>query len=142
MRGIGVGAPPAPDITGEWIVPITQTCKETNKGLKCKVSGTLKVKNVGNEDAPSSFVRFYLPDHGIVRFSLPDNSVSAAEDILLKQVSTGTLKMGKGKAKKLRATLPLGMTASGNSILARIDADNTVNEADENNNNIAFGPIP
>jgi hypothetical protein len=132
MREIGIGAPPAPDLTGEWLSQITQTCKETSKGPKCKVSGTLGVKNIGNQDAPSSRVRFYLSN----------DRTYDKDDIFLKQVATGTLKAGKSKAKKLSGSLPPGTTGSGKNIIAVIDADKTVAEANETNNNAVYGPIP
>jgi hypothetical protein len=44
--------------------------------------------------------------------------------------------------KKLSYTLPSGVTASGKYVIAVLDADDAVQETDENDNVIAFGPIP
>jgi len=52
----------------------------------------------------------------------------------LKQVATGSLKARKSGTKTLSYSFPLGETASGEYILAVIDGDNTVVEADESNN--------
>ena len=60
----------------------------------------------------------------------------------MKQVATGTIKVGKSKTKTFSYTLPLEETASGEYIIAVIDADNTVAESNESNNYVVFGPIP
>lgn len=48
------------DLAGEWSVPVTQVCRS-----KCKLTGSLRVKNIGNLPAVSSAVRFYLSDDGV-----------------------------------------------------------------------------
>lgn len=121
----------APDLTGTW-TSLTQTCKNTMKGIKCKIKGRLNIQNIGNWDALSSFVRFYLSD---------DNTYDGG-DTFLKQVATGKIKKGKSKNRTLSYSFPLGVTVSGKYIIAVIDADNTVVEANETNNNITYGPIP
>ncbi len=42
----------------------------------------------------------------------------------------------------LNYSFPSGEAASGKPIIAVIDADNTVAEANETNNHVVFGPIP
>jgi hypothetical protein len=121
-----------PDLTGSW-VSLDQTCNPTSKGQKCKISGTLSIDNVGHRDAPSCSVKFYLSD---------DGNYDEGADIFLKKVSTGKIKVGASKTKKLSATLVTGITASGKNIVAVIDADHAVVEEDETNNEIPFGPIP
>jgi len=119
-----------PDLTGEW-TSLTQTCKSNKSGLKCKISGTLKIENRGDGDAISTSVDFWLSD---------DNAWDAG-DKWLKRVSTGKIKAGGYKNKKLSYSLPKGETASGKNIIGGIDEDDAVDETDEYNNDIA-GPIP
>jgi len=121
-----------PDLTGSWI-SLDQTCNPTSKGQKCKISGTLSIDNIGHRDAPSCSVKFYLSD---------DGNYDEGADTFLKKVSTGKIKVGASKTKKLSATLVTGITASGKNIVAVIDADHAVVEEDETNNEIPFGPIP
>ena len=121
-----------PDLTGQW-ASLTQTCRNTKRGLKCKISGRLNIQNVGTLNAPSSFVRFYRST---------DEVYNEGTDAFLKQVATGTVKTAKSKTKTLSYSLPSGETASGEYIIAAIDADNTVAEANEGNNAIVFGPVP
>jgi len=123
---------PLPDLTGQW-TSLVQACRSTKSGLKCKISGKLSIQNVGTVNAPSSFVRFYRSD---------DEVYNEGADSFLKQVATGTIKVGKSKSKTLSYSFPLRETVTGDYIIAVIDADNTVEEADEGNNYIMFGPIP
>jgi len=123
---------PLPDLTGQW-TSLVQACRSTKSGLKCKISGKLSIQNVGTVNAPSSFVRFYRSD---------DEVYNEGADSFLKQVATGTIKVGKSKSKTLSYSFPLRETVTGDYIIAVIDADNTVEEADEGNNYIVFGPIP
>jgi uncharacterized delta-60 repeat protein len=123
--------PPNPDLKGKWS-SLTQTCRETAKGVKCKVKGIINVQNAGTLDAASSLVRFYLSD---------DEKYDEGVDTFLKQVATGKLKAGTSKLKKLNYSLRTGKSASGKYIIAAIDTDNTVVETDETNNTAPYGPI-
>jgi len=116
-----------PDLTGEWY-SIAQTCKNTKKGMKCKVKGTLRITNTGTVNASSSVVRFYLSG----------NSTQDATDTELKQVYTGTMKTGKTKSKKFSYKFSTGSSASCQSVIAVIDADNTVEEVSETNNQAVY----
>ena len=120
-----------PDLVGSWI-SLDQTCNPTPKGEKCKISGTLSIVNMGHRDAESCSVKFYLSD---------DGNYDEGVDTFLKTISTGKIKVGASKAKKLSATL-LGVTVSGKRIVAVIDGDHSVVEEDETNNEIPSGPIP
>jgi hypothetical protein len=55
------GAVSAVDLTGNW-VSMNYSCKNTSKGTKCTIKGELNIQNVGDSDAKSSFVRFYVSD--------------------------------------------------------------------------------
>ena len=114
------------DITGLWMA-LYQQCNRT----KCKVKGKFNVQNLGNKDALSSLLRFYLSDDGVYD----------GGDIFLKEIKTGKLKVGKSKKKSLSYSFPSGVSATDKYIIAVIDADNTVMEANEINNSIVYGPI-
>ncbi|MFZ3137531.1 MAG: CARDB domain-containing protein [Thermodesulfovibrionales bacterium] len=114
-----------PDFTGSW-TSLVQSCK----GIKCKINGKCNIQNIGSESASSS-VRFYLSDDGVYHEG----------DSFLKEAKTGTLKVGKSKSISLSYSLPSGISATDKYIIALIDADNTVMEANESNNIIIYGPI-
>jgi len=122
----GVG----PDLTGEWD-SLTQTCKSTRAGQKCTIKGTFTVSNIGNRDASSTYVEFYLSD----------NNIYEEGDVLLKRSSTGKIKGGRGKSIKFSYSFPLGQIVTGKYIIAVIDKDNSVAEINETNNIITYGPI-
>jgi hypothetical protein len=116
-----------PDLTGEW-QPLTvkETCKTTSKGKKCKIAGTLQVRNIGNQNAPLSYVEIYLSNGGGY----------------LKRTSLGKLKVnGKNKILKISRSLPTDQSASGSDIIAVIDPGNTAVETDEKNN-VVYESIP
>ena len=120
-----------PDLTGSWTTPVSQTCKTSKKGKQCTIKGTLTVRNIGNRDAPSTFVGFYLSDS--------ENYNEGGGPF--KRLSTSTIKAGKSKAIKLNYNLLLGQSASNKYIVAVIDPGNLVTETDETNNIVASGPI-
>ena len=121
---------PLPDLTGQW-TSLIQRCRNTRIGPKCAISGKLDIRNIGNQNARFSFVRFYLSN---------DAYIDGA-DIFLKQVATGSVRMGTSKAKMLSYSFPFGETASGKYIIAVIDVDNAVTESNKSNNYAVFGPI-
>ncbi|NJD69882.1 MAG: hypothetical protein FIA90_14755 [candidate division NC10 bacterium] len=49
---------------------------------------------------------------------------------------------GQVQGKSLSAMLPPGTTASGQYVIAVLDAANVIAEQDETNNVIVFGPMP
>ena len=124
---VTITAVPLPDLTGEW-VSLVQSCRRG----KCKLIGSLHVQNIGEKDAPSSSVSFYLS---------ADNTFSE-DDTLLKQLTAGKLKTGARKMIRWSISLPAGVTASGQYVIAVVDSQNVVLESNENNNQIAYGPLP
>jgi subtilase family serine protease len=112
-------------------IAVSQTCKSTIEGPKCTVKGTLTISKIGNRNASSSYVGFYLSDDGTY-----DEG-----DTPLKSVATGKIKAGQSKAIKLRYSFPLGQIITGKYVIAVIDKYNSVKEVDETNNIIVFGPI-
>jgi uncharacterized repeat protein (TIGR02543 family) len=119
------------DLTGTWI-SMKETCKNTKKGIKCSLKGNLTVQNTGNIDVKKSSVKFYLSDDGIYD----------GGDTYLKKVSTGKVKAGKSQKKTISYSFKTGFSTSGKYVIAVLDADGQVVEADKSNNNIVYGPLP
>jgi hypothetical protein len=119
------------DLTGTW-TSLNKSCKNSKKGIKCNIKGKLNIQNIGIKDASSSLVRFYLSD---------DESYDD-EDTYLKQISIGKIKSGKSMNKTLSYNFQYGETLADKYIIAVIDANDSVDEADEDNNEIAYGPLP
>ena len=119
-----------PDLTGIW-TSITQTCKNTSKGIKCKIKGKLTIQNTGNQDALTSVVKYYLSN----------DNIFDGGDSFLKNVSTGKIKIDKSKIKTLSYSFAAGTSLTGKYIIAVLDSDNQITELDETNNNVVYGPL-
>ena len=126
------GAASGVDLTGEWM-SLIQSCSQTRSGLKCKLTGNLRVENRGNLKAPSG---------GYVHFYMSSDPRWDSGDELLKEVPIGSLKPGQGKLRKFSVSLPLGQSASGKYVIGWIDATGVVEEWDETNNMVVSSPIP
>jgi hypothetical protein len=121
------------DLTGTWDpLALTQTCKTTSSGTKCKLEGTLAVENTGYNDLSSSSVYFYLSD----------DATYGPTDTYLKKKKTGKVKYENSKNITFTYKFPLGMTLTGKYIIAVLDATGKVLEVDEGNNTIVSGAIP
>jgi len=118
-----------PDLKGEWL-SVAERCKGVGSEGKCKIDTAFEIRNVGSQDA-SSQITFYLSE------DMKADSIR----ILLKRVGTGRMKAGMSRVKKGSYSLPPGMRASGKYIMAIIDEENAVREADEGNN-VAWYSIP
>lgn len=98
-------------------------CKTTPRGPRCKLAGTLKVRNLGDQSSPPSSVQIRL----------------SGGESYLKRVSTGKLKPGGEKIFKFNIPLPSNPTPAGKEVLAVIDPEDTVLETNEKNNVVAYG---
>jgi subtilase family serine protease len=121
----------APDLTGLWTTPLTQACTTIGKNQRCTLKGVFTVNNIGDKDASSTFVNFYLSD----------NNTFEGGDTPLKSFTTGKLKAGKNKLIRFNYSLSAGQSAAGKYIIAVIDKDNQVTEMNEANNTVVHGPI-
>jgi len=126
----GSGGFAGPGLTGSWR-GVEQTCHETGGGQQCRLKGTFVVVNPGTQTAAPTRLRFYLS---------ADRTLDAG-DMLLGEVSVGTLKPSESKPRQLNVQLPSGVSASGRFVIAFADADNVVAETNEENNIVVFGPI-
>ncbi|MBI2875921.1 MAG: Ig-like domain-containing protein [Candidatus Tectomicrobia bacterium] len=120
-----------PDLTGSW-ESLAQSCQQSRTRLACSLKGTLQVQNQGTEAAPKSLLSFYRSD----------DATWDEGDAWLKQMTMGVLKAGGAQKKAFSVKLPAGSSASGQFIIAMVDADDARKETNETNNPIVFGPLP
>jgi glucose/arabinose dehydrogenase len=116
-----------PDLIGSWN-PVSQSCSKD----KCKLKGSVRVRNQGTASAPASRLRVLLSDDAVLDPS----------DAVLKESKIKKLKPGREKTSKVKVTLDPEITASGKYLFAVIDALNDIAELDEKNNLSMTGPIP
>jgi virginiamycin B lyase len=112
-----------PDLTGNW-ASAAQHCKTVRRAATCSINGSLNIINQGAANAGASVVRFYLST----------DAIWSANDLLLGQASVPALPAGQSKLIQMQSALAIGTSASGKFLIAVIDADNAVGEADESNN--------
>jgi hypothetical protein len=126
----GMGGFAAPGLTGAWH-NVVQACKSNANHSRCMLSGDFEVINPSTQSVPPTVLRIYLSADRILDPS----------DVLLSEKRVGTLKNGETRTKHLNVHLPEGTSASGQFVIAFADADNVVDEVNEANNIVAFGPI-
>jgi hypothetical protein len=119
-----------PDLTGNW-VSFSKECGG-RKEVRCRVSGVLEVINIGNQRAPTSQTRFYLSD-------TKDLDETAAQ--IIGRKGAGKIKPSKSRGQRVKAKLDRGVTPSGKYLIAVLDAEDRIVEADKTNNIIVYGPI-
>jgi hypothetical protein len=121
-----------PDLTGEWD-SLEKLCRRSSQRQACKLAGVFRVHNAGTGDAGAFTTEFYLSD---------GEGTGKEGRLLLKRAKTGKLLPGGGKRKQMNLSLPSGETGSGKYILAVVDAEEIVNESNETNNVVVYGPLP
>jgi len=120
-----------PGLTGFW-QDLNQSCGGSEGHVKCLLKGTFVVQNPGTATASNS----------VLRFVLSEDATFDESDTLLQEVAVGALKAGETKTRQLNVALPDGRSASGQFVIAVVDADNDVPEANEANNIVVSPPIP
>jgi len=129
---IPVNGASGPDLFGQW-EKFFRDCKTKRGEIGCEIKAVFEVRNIGNLEASSSVVKFYLSD---------DPNLNEEEDLLIGRKKIGALKPAKNKDVKLKFKLERGVSPTGKYLIAVMDANNDVVEADETNNIAIFGPIP
>jgi uncharacterized repeat protein (TIGR01451 family) len=124
-----IPGPPA-DLTGSW-QSASQTCKNKHGVTTCSIKGNLNVVNQGTGTSGACVARLYLSD---------DASYDAS-DTLIGEVNIPSLPAGGHKRLTARFSVPAG-NASGKFLIAVLDANGAVPEANESNNNIASARFP
>jgi hypothetical protein len=126
----GMGGFAAPGLTGTW-QNVVQSCNSTGSHPRCTLSGEFDVINPSTQSVPPTVLRIYLSADRILD----------PGDLLLSEKHVGTLNNGEARTEHLNVHLPEGTSASGKFVIAFADADNVVDEVNEANNIVAFGPI-
>jgi hypothetical protein len=124
----GSGSTPIPGLTGEWSDDVAVWCR----GAACTITGTFTAINPSRLGTPQVVLRFYLSDDQVL-----DDA-----DVLLSTMPVRALDKNESQVRTLRATLPQGVQAAGRYVIAFVDADDEVAEANEANNIVVSPPIP
>ena len=108
----------------------------------CAVNNaTLVVRNEGDADVANCRVTFYLSTD--TTLTTQTDALNPVADIPLHTQSLGTVKAGRTKKRTLGGgLLKKASPASGNYVIAEIDSDNAIEEANELNNIISSKEIP
>ena len=109
--------------TGAWI-ELAQTCGGLGVDLMCIIEGVLEVENPSAATADEAVLQFFLSSDEI----LDDN------DTLLKETVVGPLEPQEIVEVNLLTELPTGQDATGQFVIALLDATDVVPEANEENN--------
>lgn len=119
-----------PDLMASWRAPVTHKTRSTRQGSRHTLNGRVQVTNAGDEMARNARVRFYLSADGVTTTN------TIAEATIRK------LKARKTRMVRLRTTLPLGPSPSGQYVIAAVDPDSIIDEQNEDNNQAVSGPVP
>lgn len=113
---------------------VKASCKETRKGMKCKLNATFLVLNSGTADAAKFTSTAYLSRDGIL----------SADDVRIKDLKVKKVlaEMSKTVKVKVKGTLPSGYSGAGNYLLFQVDSNGEIPESVEGNNLTVVGPLP
>lgn len=129
---VTVNDDPKPDLTGNW-VNLAQTTRVVRGTITAKLAGKLDVRNSGEVKSKACVLRLYLS---------ADDSLEEGTDRLLKTIRVPALRPGQVRRLKVKVTLPRGVTANAQHVLAFVDALRRVDEASETNNLLDFSVDP
>jgi hypothetical protein len=73
---------------------------------------------------------------------LSNDAMLDGADTLLRQYKVGGIRTGRSNNRNININLPAGTNASDKYLIALVDADDSVPDADDSNNIAAFGPLP
>ncbi|MCK6410771.1 MAG: hypothetical protein L6Q70_16470, partial [Thauera sp.] len=122
--------PQLPDLHGEWL-RVRRLCLPWGQQPLCFLFGRFGLRNSSPVDAGASTVRYYLSADEVVDGG--DRAIGSRNVGVMPPGGPRPLAMG---------VLLRGMTPRGLYVIAVVDADGAVDERDETNNAIVFGPIP
>ncbi len=115
-------------LSGEWQA-IAQRCKAPGR---CRIQGRIRVFNPGTATAARSVLRFFLS---------ADETLDES-DTLLRERTVKPLAPQESVRLKLQVRLAPGQDASGDVVIAVLDATDRVPEQNEDNNEVVSPTIP
>lgn len=124
-------APESADLSGEWTTAPTQKCKNN----KCRISGTLVVRNGGTIGSSAATLSIFLSDDSDLDDS--DTLIRTSEIPAMAAGGSTTFDL----KKKQRIKLPNGVSAAGRFIITVVDFGGVVDEGNEGNNRVVAGPL-
>lgn len=113
------GAGGGPGLSGEW-----KSAEEKCTASRCTLKGRLEVTNPGIATAAPSVTEFYLS---------ADEALDES-DVLIRKKKLKTLAPGAPRIQRVQVKLAPGQSAEGMFLIAKLDAQNVVPEAREDNN--------
>jgi C1A family cysteine protease len=114
-----------PDLTGAWI-----SLNKVTPWTRIVLKGTLRVSNIGGPMLPKGFrIYFYLSENGYTLGRLM--GITSLSSV----INTGSF-------KDIPVTLYSRIPIEGKYVIAIIDARNEIDEMNETNNRVSYGPIP
>jgi len=118
---------PLPGLTGRWGDDLSLWCR----GASCGLTGTFTAINPSLGPTPRVALRFYLSEDQVL-----DDS-----DLLIDALPVRPLDMNESQVRRLNVVLPQEVDAAGRFVIAFVDADDVVEEANEANNIVASPQI-
>ncbi len=117
---------------GRRLPKVRQTGR--GRGAKYQISGTFVVKNTGGTAAKKPKVGFYLSNDGDPNNPVPDLGLLKAYPVL---------NAGKSRGVAISVSIPLskGIDPRGKYVIAVVDPLNAIDEQDEENNVVVYGPL-
>ena len=117
-------------VSGEF-AELVQDCKKEGAKQHCRVEGVLMAFNPGTFAAGNSLTRFFLSS----------DAVFDAGDELVGEEKVPSLEPDESVEVAFKLKLPKGRNATGEFLIAVMDADDQVPEVNENNNVVVSGEI-
>lgn len=120
------GSAGGPGLSGEW-KRAEQECTSTH----CTLKGKLRVTNPGTATAGKSLTEFYLSA----------DAVLDETDVLIRTKGLKGLAPAASRLQRIAVRLAPGQSAEGMFLIAKLDAQDQVPEAREDNNVVVSPPI-
>lgn len=115
------------DLTGS--LTALQECEPRRDRIRCKLQGSVIVRNRGAKTARPTVQRIYLSE----------DTILDGEDEQLKQVRIPKIRPGEDAVKRLKIKRKTSL--SGQYLILQVDSKAKLDERDETNNEFVLGPL-
>lgn len=120
------------DLSGTWKATPSQVCRRAGAAQKCRIKGTLRVRNESSLKVRKTALALFLSD----------DAALGGNDLRIARLAVAAIRRGKTGVRAFDVKLLPGMNATGRYLIAVLDADGVLAEKDEGNNRMVFGPLP